>query len=92
MKTVLMNKIKCLFCYGLVFAFSVVLTGCAGGSTDNSAQAEHNDTFDELKDDAKSAWHVASFAMNVANPFYYAQKGATYGYKKYIKKDDEETE
>ena len=75
-----------LFC---LLIFSVTITGCS----DNTAKTEtQNDNFDTLKDSAKNVWHAASFAMNITNPVYYAKKGATYSYKKYIKHDDLDTE
>ncbi len=68
----------------LIILLTLLIVAAMPGCSTPNINSEDKE---EFKSDAKSAWNAVSFAMNIANPLYYAEKGAEYGYHA-IKDDD----
>jgi len=72
-----------------VFVFAVLFSaGCMDGAKAKYDDINNNETVKA----GKKVWNVINFGLNVTNPLYYAEKGASYAYDKYKdgKKDKEQ--
>ncbi len=78
------KRITLYFCT-LLF---VLLTGCSSSSSLSSNSSGSESAESEVKNTAKSAWGAASFAMNIANPTYYAKKAGKFVYDEFEENKD----